>query len=521
MGRKKQYRQEVFQHASSLKAKSFYSSLLYETHQKFVPEKAMAEIVATKAYSTLIRTKENRLNEDLVVPAIEGRLSNRKKRFTDADLKKVYINPYSFDEIELYETIGLHGLQNNRICRIIEQAYTQDALLTTRMVSLLTNLSEKTVRERLKTLWNKGIKLPLCGIKKEFRSPGHKFRSTKAIGQYLRGEKVGKILEDFYLSRREFREIQLEFVRVKNLHGKNTADEIAHQIGCDEEKAIEYQELLEKEKISPWFRQVEREFVYREPPQGQGWEALAEDLEANHNWSSAKIQAYFELLENYQRTKAPKRPDNTIIYYAVCDSEPSGKELFECRKVPVPLSYYTSEELEQFDGCSTNSLKWRRILRYTTQAKRQGALLNQADLSFLLGVHSSVIQRLMKENKEVFLPTRGNFMDIGPGISHAEKIIELYIQGYTETQIKKRTGHSYESIENYIRTFATLAGLLERGLPLPLIRQVMGKSMNLVERYKALYDRYNTEEYSFFFHHLRKIFERSELKKNFNSREVE
>ncbi len=521
MGRIKEFRQEVFQHVKSLKSKDLYSSLAYETHQKFVPEKAMAEIVAAKAYSTITRTAEIRQNEELVVPVIDGRHNHQKKTFSDTDLKKVNIKVYSFDEIELFERTGLQGLQNNRICRIIEQGYLQDGLFSTRMVSLLTNLSEKTIRERLKTIWSQGIKLPLCGMKKEFRSPDHKFRSTKAISHYLRGEKVGDVLKSLYLSRREFREIQLEFVRVKNLYGKTSTDKIAKQVGCDEEKVAEYQELLEKEEISPWFRQVEKDFVYREPPRGQGWEALAEDLETNHNWSSAKIQAYFELLENYQRTGVSKHPDNTIIYYAVSNSEPAGKALAECQKVPVVLSYYPPEELEQFDGCSTSSLKWERILRYTTEAKAQGALLNQADLVFLLGVHSSVIQRLMKENKEVFLPTRGNYMDIGPGISHGEKIIELYIQGYTETKIKYKTGHSYESIESYINTFSILVGLLDRDLPLPLIRQVMGKSMKLIKKYKALYDKYNTEEYSFFFNHLRKIFERTELKKKFKPREVE
>jgi len=520
LGRKKEFRQEIVQHANSLKSKDLYSSLVYETHQKFVPEKAMAEIVSAKAYSTITKTAEIRQNEELVVPVINGRFNHHKKTFSDTGLKKVNIKVYSFDEIELFEKTGLQGLQNSRICRIIEQSYLQDGLLPSRIVSLLTNLSEKTIRERLKTFWNQGIKLPLWGMKKEFRSPGHRFRSSVAISRYLRGEKVGEVLKSLYLSRREFREIQLEFVRVKNLYGKTSAEKIAKQVGCDEEKVAEYQELLEKEDISPWFRQVERDFVYREPPRGQGWEALAEDLETNHNWSSAKIQAYFELLENYQRTGVSQHPDNTIVYYAISDREPAGKALVECQKVPVALSYYTPEELEQFDGCSTNSLKWERILRYTTEAKGQGALLNQADLVFLLGVHSSVIQRLMKKNKEVFLPTRGNYMDIGPGISHGEKIIELYIQGYTETKIKYKTGHSYESIENYIKTFSILVGLLERDLPLPLIRQVMGKSMNLVKRYKALYDKYNTEEYSFFFNHLRRIFERTELKKKFNSREV-
>ena len=57
----------------------------------------------------------------------------------------------------------------------------------------------------------------------------------------------------------------------------------------------------------------------------------------------------------------------------------------------------------------------------------------------------------MKKNNQKILPTRGNIHDIGPGVSHAEKIISLYLQGYTETEIKLKTGHAYESIEDYLR----------------------------------------------------------------------
>jgi len=520
MGRRKQFRQEIIQHASSLKAKNLYASLIKETNEKFVPEKAMAEIVATKAYSTLKHTIETRYDEDLIITAIAGRHNHCKTSFQAHEKRKVHITPYLYDEIELFELGGLRSLQNNRICRIIEQVYFQDALLNTRMIAFLTNLDIKTVRERLKPLWKKGIKLPLCGMKKEHRSPDQRFRSTEAIRRYLQGDKVGTILDDLYLTRREFLEFQLEMARIGKLSGSYTEEEITLQTGYNREKVQEYLELLEKEKFSPQFRQVEKDLVYSKAPQGKGWQAFAEDLEVNHNWSPAKIKAYFEFLENYHQTDSPGRPDNTVIYYAVSTNEPAGKPLAECQKVPVVLSYYTPEEQGQFDCCSTSWLKWGRILRYTTEARKEGALLNQSDLVFLLGVHSSVIQRLLKENKEVMVPTRGNFKDIGPGISHAEKIIELYIHGYTETQIKKRTGHSYESIENYIRTFATLAGLLERGLPLPLIRQVMGKSMTLLKRYKTLYDEYNTEEYAFFFHHLLKIFEREELKKKYNSKGV-
>lgn len=84
------------------------------------------------------------------------------------------------------------------------------------------------------------------------------------------------------------------------------------------------------------------------------------------------------------------------------------------------------------------------------------------------------------------VPTRGVVADMGPALSHADKIIRLYMDGSTETEIVRRTGHSYESVESYLLDFAKVTYLLERGLPVPAIRKVMGCSRRLVEKYVNL-----------------------------------
>lgn len=72
---------------------------------------------------------------------------------------------------------------------------------------------------------------------------------------------------------------------------------------------------------------------------------------------------------------------------------------------------------------------------------------------------------------------------MGSTLSHAEKIIALYMDGYTETEIKRRTGHSYDSIENYLWNFSRAICLTERGMPLPAIRRAA------VDNYLRLFDR--------------------------------
>jgi len=83
----------------------------------------------------------------------------------------------------------------------------------------------------------------------------------------------------------------------------------------------------------------------------------------------------------------------------------------------------------------------------------------------------------MKEHSNIVLPIRGNIADMGPGITHTEKVLELFLQGYTETEIVRRTGHTYASVEHYISMFSRVVVLLERGMPLPLIRQTIGCSI--------------------------------------------
>jgi hypothetical protein len=110
-------------------------------------------------------------------------------------------------------------------------------------------------------------------------------------------------------------------------------------------------------------------------------------LEAEHNFSPAKARAFLRLLEEYGQEHNEHRPSGTVIYHAVSDRGPPGKPISECRLIPVKLTLVSPEDEAYLDLDATSRLKWQRILRYTTEAKAQGAYLSQPDLVFLLGVH--------------------------------------------------------------------------------------------------------------------------------------
>lgn len=95
------------------------------------------------------------------------------------------------------------------------------------------------------------------------------------------------------------------------------------------------------------------------------------------------------------------------------------------------------------------------------------------------------------------LLTRGLVADMGPALSHADKIVRLFMDGYTETEIVRRTGHTYDSIERYLLDFARLVYLAEQVLPLPAIRKVLGFSRRLVEKYLNLYREFSGPDYFF------------------------
>lgn len=101
----------------------------------------------------------------------------------------------------------------------------------------------------------------------------------------------------------------------------------------------------------------------------------------------------------------------------------------------------------------------------------------------------------------------------------AGRILRLIEEAYRQDALlsaKQLTGHSYEAIENYIKEFAAVLVLAERGLTVPLIRRVTGRSVKLINTYLELIQEYSGPEYAFRLHHLRKVFElhEDELKKS-------
>ena len=183
----------------------------------------------------------------------------------------------------------------------------------------------------------------------------------------------------------------------------------------------------------------------------------------------------------------PERSDGQLIYRVVPSNVPPGVEVRKIKTLPVRITLYDQSDLEVVRN-GIPALQKHRIIRITNEVFDQGGVLTQADLSLLLGESLRTISNRIAElkNEGIIVPTRGNKMDIGPGVSHKVKIVDMYLQGYDFTEIKRRTRHSSESISRYLNDFARVACLDEREHTLKEIRIITGHSDRLIRQYLEL-----------------------------------
>lgn len=91
--------------------------------------------------------------------------------------------------------------------------------------------------------------------------------------------------------------------------------------------------------------------------------------------------------------------------------------------------------------------------------------------------------------------TRGLIQDIGPTISHKERVIRLYFRGQLPLRIAASTGHSLGSVERYLADFGRVAALSKRTMVPEVISRITGLSDRLVGAYLKLFAEYDRPEH--------------------------
>jgi len=224
-------------------------------------------------------------------------------------------------------------------------------------------------------------------------------------------------------------------------------------------------------------------------------EKSAQALLTNHfreryNYNPAMAEAIFKDAIFVRTLLDPTaREDGQIIQYFPKVTEPAGKPLKDCQYVVVRLTLHAAGDAEFLAEHGPKSLRQHKIKRICDEAVAQGASATQEDLAVLLGCHRSTIIRDIAEMKAqgIEVITRGDITDQGRGVTHKRPVLKMYLLGWPPTEVAKRTGHTLESVENYIEPFFRVACLHTEGKTLAAICRLAQLSRSLVEEYLALY----------------------------------
>ena len=517
MGRPGFFRQRILTQAASLEAKGLFNYLVSEIRARREVSLEEAILIARDVEGYLEANLLTRACGQIEFPAIAGRDNHRKRAREEQPERLIKLTVVAEEDIELMAEFGIDGLQRGRLARVIEEAYFQDAILDGPRLLVLFLETHKTLRSQLESFWREGVLLPVAGMKRDSRSLMRGFRAELAIDRYLSGEDLVEIRKQLAISTGRFRQWWQAFKEVVR-HEDKSPEELEGLLGRPGEfiAALKRVWLKHKDKGDILTRiGLGKDDVSKTVAPGvTNPRAFYELLLKRHGYSPAAAEAFMdELYEISARLNRQERAPGQIVYNAVASHEPAGRKLTECEMIPVVLDYISPEDFELANRDSQQALKWARLTRLVTQARSQGAALTQPDLSLLLGISTSAIKSLVDKHPNVILPTRGMVADMGPALSHAEKIIRLFMDGYTETEIVRRTGHTYESVERYLLDFSKVVYLLEQGMPLPVIRKVLGFSRRLVEKYIGLYKEFSGPDYLFMMAKVRRMAQSHPVKK--------
>lgn len=191
-----------------------------------------------------------------------------------------------------------------------------------------------------------------------------------------------------------------------------------------------------------------------------------------------------------ERANQPLQPGQ-MLYECIALSEGAGKPLKNCQLLNVVLTLVEKDDSQTVTKFSCKALRQARIIRLTEEACKQGGVLTQEDLALILNSDVRTIRRDVKElreKKNILVPTRGQLKDIGPGVTHKEAALKLWLEGCEPVEVARRLTHTLHAIERYIQHFSRVVFLHRKGFALLQIALTVGISSTSVQTYLTLYE---------------------------------
>lgn len=209
--------------------------------------------------------------------------------------------------------------------------------------------------------------------------------------------------------------------------------------------------------------------------------------------SRFEVEAILEVVREvygpYMGRSEKKVPPGYLSLVCVDSNEPAGKPVAECQMCSVLLHVHRgSVDDRQLQELGPAQFRRSRTVDLCQEALSQGGLLTREDLAYrVFYVTPRTISRdlaWLRENRpEILIPLRSNVHDIGPVLTHREKIIEHALAGKTMTEICEVMHHSPEAVSNYLGTFTRCVFLSRQGLHAAQIAFLLGHGRSLIERY--------------------------------------
>jgi len=233
------------------------------------------------------------------------------------------------------------------------------------------------------------------------------------------------------------------------------------------------------------------------------------ELQAGYSLSPVEAQALARRVQQLvDEQTGLARAQGQITYQAIGVDEPPGKPLKQCQKAPVHLTVVGEEDGQVWAREGAEALRRLRVHRLTYEALMQGGALSQEDLACILGVSRKTIQRISGffRREEQPLPSRGEVQDMGRGVSHKIPVIRKYVQDLSLSHISLVLGkHGISSMARYLRHFALVMILEDRGLNPAQMQSVIGISEHLIGQYRELYAELNVPEHARTLERLKRI----------------
>ena len=204
------------------------------------------------------------------------------------------------------------------------------------------------------------------------------------------------------------------------------------------------------------------------------------------------VEDLLEVIEEYRRPLPEVKKGQIVWDGAEIDQgrKPGyGLSMKDTKVKPVVLTLTSEDDIRQLkDGKSGREIKKLVAERLFNEAMEQGVVLNHVDVSLMLKCAPSTIGRYVKEveaENNVQIPDRGKIHDLGPSVTHKKEIVRYMLKNYSQPEIRRRTNHSGEAVDRYMRDYNRVKILRNKHAPQE-IAFATGLSKSLVEEYLDL-----------------------------------